>query len=88
MTRYQKQDIGTRNRVEINDESKGAKNDDNIKFKTSIARSNLGEYGGAYIHVRVTITVPNIAAVDAAKNKERIKKLKKQEIQDIFIKMN
>ena len=33
-----------------------------------MARSDLGEYGGAYIHVTATITVPHIAAVDAAKN--------------------
>ena len=30
-----------------------------IKFKTSIVRSNLCDYGDAYIHVKATTTVPN-----------------------------
>ena len=54
----------TRNWVEINDESKW-KYDNNsiIRFKTSIIRSHLWNYGDAYILVRGTITVPNTAAV-------------------------
>ena len=48
----------TRNWVEINDESQGMYNVSNqIKFKTSMIRSNLCDYGDAYINVKGTITV-------------------------------
>ena len=40
-----------------------------IKFKTSMIRSNLCDYSGAYILVRGIITVPNTAAAYAAVNK-------------------
>ena len=58
----------TRNWVEINDESRGVynhnneNNNNNIKFKTSIIRSNLCDYSDAYILVKGTILVPNKAA--------------------------
>ena len=57
----------TRNWVEINDESQGVynhnnENNNNIKFKTSIIRSNLCDYSDAYILVKGTILVPNKAA--------------------------
>ena len=58
----------TRNWVEINDESRGVynynneNNSNNIKFKTSIIRSNLCDYSDAYILVKGTILVPNKAA--------------------------
>ena len=46
----------TRNRVEINDESRGTYNDSSyIKFKTSVIMSNLCDYSDAYIHVKGTI---------------------------------
>ena len=54
----------TRNWVEINDESRGAYGDDgennnnnnnnDIKFKTSMIRSSLCDYSGAYILVKGT----------------------------------
>ena len=55
----------TRNRVEINDESKGKYDNSNIIFKTSIIRSNVCD---SYILVKGTITVPNTAAEGAAVN--------------------
>ena len=36
-----------------------------IRFKTSMTRSNLCDYSDAYIHVKGTITVPKTAAAAA-----------------------
>ena len=66
----------TRNCVEINDESRGAynNNDDgnnsnkNIKFKTSIMKSNLYDYSDAYILFKGTITFEGAAAEGAGVN--------------------
>ena len=58
----------TRNWVEINDESKGKYDNSNIRFRTTIMRSNLCDYCDAYILVKGTITVPNTAAAGAAVN--------------------
>ena len=41
----------TRNLVEINDESKENYDNSNIRFKTSMIRSNLCDYSDAYILV-------------------------------------
>ena len=59
----------TRNWVEINDESRGTyyANSDN-KFKTSVIRSNLCDYGDAYIHVKATVTVSNTSVAAAPVN--------------------
>ena len=46
----------TRNWVEINDKSRGTYTS-NIKFKTTILRSNLCDYAGAYILVKGTIAI-------------------------------
>ena len=40
----------------------------NIRFKTSLIRSNLRDYSDAYILVKGTITVPNTTAAGAAVN--------------------
>ena len=40
----------------------------NIRFKTSLIRSNLRDYSDAYIFVKGTITVPNTEAAGAAVN--------------------
>ena len=45
----------TRNQVEINDESKGTYTSNNIKFKTTMLRSNLCDYADAYIPGKGTI---------------------------------
>ena len=47
----------TRNWVEINDESRWTCTNTDIKFKTTILRSNLCDYADAYILVNLTITI-------------------------------
>ena len=57
----------TKNWVEINDESRGTYNiHSQIKFKTTILKSSLCDYGDAYI--LVTVTVNNTAAEGADAN--------------------
>ena len=41
----------TRNWFAINNESKGKYDKSNIRFKTSMIKSNLCDYSDAYIHV-------------------------------------
>ena len=54
-----------KNYVEVNDDSRGMCSvDSQIKFKTSMLRSNLCDYNDAYVLVKRTITVPNTAAAD------------------------
>ena len=61
--------FGTKNWVEINDESRGTYNVNNqIKFKTTMLKSSLCDYSDAYILVKGTITVNNTPAADAAAN--------------------
>ena len=60
--------FGTRNWVEINDESKGRYDNSNIRFKTSMIRTNVCDYSDAYILVKGTITVPDTAALGVAVN--------------------
>ena len=57
----------TRNWVEINDESRGTYTSNDIKFKTTMLRSNLCDYAGAYILVKGTITITGSGDDDAAK---------------------
>ena len=53
----------TRNWVEVNDESRRTHNaNSNTRLKTSMISSSLCDYSDAYIHVKGTITVPNIPA--------------------------
>ena len=53
----------TRNWVEVNDESRRTYNaNSNTRLKTSMISSSLWDYSDAYIHVKGTITVPNIPA--------------------------
>ena len=47
----------TRNWVEINDESRETYTSNDIKFKTTMLRSNLCDYADAYILVKGTITI-------------------------------
>ena len=59
----------TRNWVEINDEARGTYSPNKqIKFKTSMLRSSLCEYGDAYTIVKGNITVNNTAADGADAN--------------------
>ena len=56
----------TKNCVEINDESKESYNaNSDIRFKTTMLRSNLCDYADAYILVKGTITITG-AGDDAA----------------------
>ena len=57
----------TRNWIEINDESRGTYTSNDIKFKTTMLRSNLCDYADAYILVRGTITITDAGDDDAAK---------------------
>ena len=56
-----------RNWDEINDESKGTYTNNDIKFKTTMLRSNLCDYADAYILVKGTITITGAGDDDAAK---------------------
>ena len=55
----------TRNWVEINDESRGNYANSDIRFKTTMLRSNLCDYADSYILVKGTITI-TVAGDDAA----------------------
>ena len=57
----------TRNWVEINDESRGTYTSNDIKFKTTMLRSNLCDYADAYILVKRTIKITDAEDDDAAK---------------------
>ena len=47
----------TKNWVEINDDQGGLYTSNNIKFKTTMLRSNLCDYADAYILVKGEITI-------------------------------
>ena len=49
--------FGTRNGVEINDESRGNYENSDIRFKTRMLRSNLCDYADSYILIKGTITI-------------------------------
>ena len=57
----------TRNWVEINDESRGTYTSNDIKFKTTMLRSNLCDYADVYILVKGTITITGAGDDDVAK---------------------
>ena len=57
----------TKNWVEINDESRGTYTGSDIKFKTTMLRSNLCDNADAYILVKWTITATGAGDNDAAK---------------------
>ena len=58
----------TKNWVEINDESRGTYNvNSQIKFKTTMLKSNLCDYSDAYILVKGKITITGAGADEAAR---------------------
>ena len=61
----------TRNWVEINGESKETYTNNDIKFKTTMLRSNLCDYADAYILVMGTITITGAEDDDAAKQADK-----------------
>ena len=56
----------TSNWIEINDESRGNYAIGDIKFKTTMLRSNLWDYADSYILVKATITITGEGGNDAA----------------------
>ena len=59
----------TKNCVEMNDESKEKYDNSNIRFKTSITRSNLCDYSDAHVLVKGTKAAPRTEVASAAVNK-------------------
>ena len=57
----------TRNWIQINDESRGTCTSNDIKFKTTMLRSNLCDYADADILVKETITITGAGNDDATK---------------------
>ena len=57
----------TRNWVEINDGSQGTCTNADIKFKTTMLKSDLCDYADAYIFVKGTITITGVGNDDAAR---------------------
>ena len=56
----------TRNCVEINDESRGNYANSDIRFKTTMLRSNLCDYADSYTLVKGTITITGAGDAAAA----------------------
>ena len=70
-TKNQPSNFKTKEWVRISDDSRGTFDTNNqIKFETSMPKSELQDYSDAYIHVKVTITVPNTGAA-ALDNKSK-----------------
>ena len=64
----------TRNWVEIIDELRGTNTSNNVKFKTTMLRSNLCDYAIAYILVKETIIITGAGDDNAAKRSDERKK--------------
>ena len=65
----------TRNWVEINDESRGTYTSNDIKFKTTMLRSNLCDYADAYMLVKGTILITGVWNDDVAKELKIVRHL-------------
>ena len=57
----------TRNWVEVNDESRGNYANSDIRFKTTMLRSNLCDYADSYILVKGAITITGAGGDEAAR---------------------
>ena len=64
----------TKNWVEINDESRETDTSNDIKFKTTMLRSNLCDYADVYIIVKGTTTITGARNDDAAKQLDEANK--------------
>ena len=62
----------TRNWVEINDESRGTNNSNDIKFRPTMLRSNLCDYANAYILVKANITITGNAGAPAGRTEAQL----------------
>ena len=60
----------TINWVEINDKSRGSFANSDIKFKTTMLRSNLCDYADSYILVKGTVTVTGVGNDDDARQRD------------------
>ena len=60
----------TRNWIEINDESRGNYANSDIRFKTTMLRSNLCDYADSYILVKGTVTVTGVGNDDDARQRD------------------
>ena len=65
----------TRNWVEINDKSRGTYTSNDIKFKTTMLRSNLCDYADAYILVNGRITITGAENDDATRRADERDKI-------------
>ena len=61
----------TRNWVEVNDDSRGTYTNADIKFKTTILKSDLCDYADAYIFVKGTITITGHGDDDAERQADK-----------------
>ena len=66
--------FGTRTWVKINDKSRGEYTSNDIKFKTTMLRSNLCDYDDAYILAEGSITITGAGDGYAAKRLDEINK--------------
>ena len=57
----------TRNWIEVNDDWRGTYTNADIKFKTTMLKSDLCDYADAYIFVKGAITITVAGNDDAAK---------------------
>ena len=60
----------TRNWVEINDDSRGTYTNPDIKFKSTMLKSNLCDYANAYMFVTGTVTITGHGDDEVAKQLE------------------
>ena len=64
----------TRQWVGINDDSRGKYTNADVKFKTTMLKSDLCDYADAYIFVKGTITITGAGDDDAARQLDERKK--------------
>ena len=57
--------------IEINHESRGTYTSNDVKFKTTMLKSNLSDYADAYILVTGTITITGAGDDDASKRLDK-----------------
>ena len=62
----------TRNWVEINDESRGTYTGNDIRFKTTMLRSNLCDYADSDMLVKITITITGSTGPPAGRTEAQL----------------
>ena len=66
--------FGTRNWVEINNESRANFANSDIRFNTAMLRSNICDYADSYILVKGTITITDVGDDAVARPADEINK--------------